>query len=182
MVGAPILIVPLVLVVVKMIVTPLPVLVLQVVHSNTPPASRTKSPSVIQMTPFDTVAVAAATVVGEPPPVNVMVGADVYPEPGFVTVMDATFWLLPPPLMVAVAVAPDPPPPVKLTVGAELYLLPWFVTVTDPIPPEGTRSTVAFLIVKSPQNRTPPATEGVPDTQYVCPVVGMLHVRKLWLR
>ena len=97
--------------------------------------------------------------------------------------IDATFWLLPLPLMVAVAVAPDPPPPVKPTVGAELYLLPWFVTVTDPIPPEGTRSTVVFLTRKSPQMRTPPATEGGvgdPETQAV--VAGILQVRKLWLR
>jgi hypothetical protein len=59
-----------------MIVTPAPVLVLQVVHSNTPLDLRAKSPSVIQMSPFETVAVAVAAVDGEPP-VKTTVGAEV---------------------------------------------------------------------------------------------------------
>jgi hypothetical protein len=67
------------------------------------------------MTPFETVAVAAAVFDGEPP-VNTIVGADVYPDPGLVIVMAVTFL----PLTVAVAAAPDPPPPLKLTVGVDV--------------------------------------------------------------
>ena len=54
------------------------------------------------------------------PPVNVTVGALVYPIPGFVMVIT--------PAVETVAVAPDPPPPVIETVG-ELVKVPTIVTV-----------------------------------------------------
>ena len=59
----------------------------------------------------------AVAVAPEPaPPVNPIVGAEVYPVPPAVTVTAVTT----PPETVAVAVAPVPPPLVKVTVGAEV--------------------------------------------------------------
>jgi len=49
-----------------------------------------------------------------PPPVKLIVGADVYPLPPEVIIIDVTL----PPATMALAEAPLPPPPVNSTVGA----------------------------------------------------------------
>lgn len=73
-----------------------------------PPVERV-TPAMAPVELKDAAAVAGVVLV----PVMVTVGADVYPLPGFVTVIA----VIDPPVIVAVAVAPVPPPPEKATVA-----------------------------------------------------------------
>jgi hypothetical protein len=56
-----------------------------------------------------------------PPPVKTRAGAEVYPDPGEVIVMELIF---PEPEIVQVATAPDPPPPETVITGAVEYPVP----------------------------------------------------------
>jgi hypothetical protein len=58
---------------------------------------------------------------GDPPLVITMAGAEVYPDPGFakVTVIGVVASV-----QVTVAVAPEPPPPTIETVGRTVYPIP----------------------------------------------------------
>ena len=108
------------------------------------------------ITPAATVAVAVAPV--PPPPLMVTVGADVYPVPPVVTLIEASVVGF----SDAVAAAPDPPPPEKPTVGGAVYPVPAAVIatlVTAPLvvftsPTEfnasTTRSVGGFVSVASP--------------------------------
>lgn len=77
------------------------------------------------------------------PPLKEMLGAEVYPEPALVIVMEVTAPLV----KFAVAVAPEPPPPLMVTVGATEYrcafdtmvklaaVSPMLAVAVAPVPP-----------------------------------------------
>ena len=82
------------------------------------------------------------------PPVKLMIGAEVYPEPLFVIVTLVTDV----PVRTAVPAAPVPPPPVKTTVGAEVY----------PVPPAATTTEATVVAVKA-------VVPAAPAPAFVCP-------------
>ena len=87
--------------------------------------------------------VAVGNVAPLPPPVNVIVGADVYLLPLAVKLTAATVV----PVKTARPVAPEPPPPLKVMSGTEVKPVPPFVTVTEATP---TGASVARAVAPEP--------------------------------